>query len=181
MDIMLLLAGIPIGMAANACYQWAKVGIGWISDPIRMSGTWVERIHSGTERQFSIGEIRWNVRRSIWDFEGTNFHNNGVPFCHWKTITSYLDRDNKRFYYTFLNTPDDSSHTSYTGFGVLELAKRGRSYVPCRGSFAAGNPGETFRSHSMIKVDRAPANPQETRDLFARTQELESSDAPEEP
>jgi len=166
MDWLAILLGIPIGIAANFCFQWATAVYRWSSDRISIKGVWGERIHSGTERQCSIGRIRYDIRRSMWTFDGTNYHNDGTPFCHWRTIASHLDRHNKVFYYIFLNTHEEEAHTGYTGFGFVQLAKTERKWTPVRGAFAAGNPGESFRSHSMVKLDNEPDTPDSTLQLF---------------
>uniref|UniRef100_A0A5Q5CFG4 Uncharacterized protein n=1 Tax=Mycobacterium sp. (strain JLS) TaxID=164757 RepID=A0A5Q5CFG4_MYCSJ len=163
---LLLLLGIPIGVAANFCFQWLWTVLRWSADRIDIAGVWGERIHSGHERQCSVGKISYDIWRTRWTFDGTNYHDDGRPFCHWRTISSYLDRHNKVFYYIFLNTQEEEAHAGYTGFGIVHLHKVEKKWVPVRGAFAAGNPGESFRSHSMVRLESVPENRDQARELF---------------
>ena len=45
------------------------------------------------------------------------------PYCHWRTISNYLDRHNMVFYYIFLNTHEEASEAGYQGFGFVRLHK----------------------------------------------------------
>lgn len=172
MDILVFVIGVTTGVLGNFATHALRSSAGWIWEPYKIKGIWIEKIHSGEERVFSLGRIRKDLRRGMWTFEGTNYHNDGTPFCHWRTVTSHLDKQNKRFYYTFLNTPHNSTHTSYTGFGFLELTREGRHYVPTRGSFAAGNPKEQFRSHSIVKIEALPQDQRETQALFSKHSQI---------
>lgn len=49
-------------------------------------------------------------------------------------------------------------HEGYTGFGFIDLDKRDGRWVPRSGAFAAGNPGESFRSHTMVPLLSAPSD-----------------------
>lgn len=164
--LIALAVGIATGVAANALYQWLTQARSWLTDRVNISGVWGERMIGGGDRRFSVGTIRYDLRRRMWVFDGTNYYNDGRPFCHWRTITAYLDQQSKRYYYVFLNTHDDEVHTGYTGFGFVDLEKKGRTWVPRRGAFAAGNPGECFRSHSMVKLNALPVSQDQLREMF---------------
>lgn len=164
--LVTLLVGVVTGVLGNACYHWLKELPAWATDRIHLTGFWGERVQGYGERLNSIGVIRYDLRRAMWVFDGTNYHNDGRPFCHWKTIASYVDRAQGRFYYIFLNTHEEAGHTGYTGFGFIELKKEGRNWIPSRGSFAAGNPGEAFRSHSMVRLEALPKGIEDRLKVF---------------
>lgn len=166
--LITLVVGIVVGVLANFCYQWVRQAISRFSDHIDIKGVWAESINDGTERLYSIGEIQYDLRRMMWIFDGTNYHNDGRPFCHWKTISSYVDTNAKRYYYIFLNTHDDEMHAGYTGFGFVDLARHGKTWIPRRGAFAAGNPGEAFRSHTMIRLEKYPEDQASVLEAFSR-------------
>ena len=166
MEWFFLLLGVPAGVVSNFLFQWVWSAVSWSSTRIDIKGTWGEKIHSGSERQCSIGTIKYDVWRSMWTFDGTNYHNDGRPFCHWRTISSHLDRHNKVFYYIFLNVQEEQAQAGYTGFGFVHLNQIEKKWVPVRGGFAAGNPGESFRSHSMVKLDAAPSSINEAQQVF---------------
>ncbi|QHU90728.1 hypothetical protein GWK74_04435 [Candidatus Saccharibacteria bacterium oral taxon 488] len=161
-----LIVGIITGVLGNAFYQWIRNMLASFTDRLDLKGVWGERVSGYGERLNSIGSIRYDLRRQMWVFDGTNFHNDGRPYCHWRTISSHVDRVAGRYYYIFLNTHEDSGHRGYTGFGFIELEKHGRTWSPVRGSFAAGNPGEAFRSHSVIRIDSVPNGIAERLEVF---------------
>lgn len=160
--------GVVMGVVGNFATAWLRALVARADGRIEIKGFWAESMAEGAERSFSIGQIRYDFLRRTWVFDGTNFHNDGTAFCHWQTITSYLDRKDHRFYYTFLNTHVDSAHTGYTGFGVVYLERRGKAWVPRNGAFVAGNPGEAFRSHSMLRLEEMPRSTDDVRAVFAK-------------
>lgn len=155
--VFTLVIGIAVGVAGNALYQFLRETYFRATDRVRLKGFWGERIHEGTDRVNSLGHIHYDFRRLMWVFDGTNYHNDGRPFCHFRTIASHYDRQAKKFYYVFENIHENAVHASYTGFGVLTLSKSGKAWTPSRGAFAAGNPGECFRSHTMQRLDYLPS------------------------
>lgn len=166
--LLTLAIGILVGVLGNFAYQWTRDLVARATGRIEIKGVWAERIVDGTERVHSIGQIRYDMRQQMWVFDGTNYHNDGTPFCHWRTISSYVDRKDHRYYYIFLNTHVDATHAGYTGFGFVDLEHRGGAWVPRNGAFAAGNPGEAFRSHSMVKLDEHPVTTEEVLEIFSR-------------
>ncbi|MER7709735.1 hypothetical protein AB0K98_14955 [Streptomyces werraensis] len=165
-DYIFLALGIPAGIASNILYQYLRSFVSRRFDPIEMKGIWGEYMSEPGERQCSIGEIRYDLRRSMWVFDGTNYHNDGRPFCHWVTLASYFDKTKREFYYTFSNTLAETGQTGYIGFGVLRFRRHEGKWVPDRGFFISGNEGESYRSHSVVRLDRIPTTPQETQAVF---------------
>lgn len=171
--LLTLAIGIAVGVLGNFAYQWIRDLAGRATGRIKIKGVWAERIVDGTERIHSIGEISYDMRQRLWAFEGTNYHNDGTPFCHWRTISSYVDRRDHRYYYIFVNTHVEATHAGYTGFGVIDLERLGRAWVPRNGAFAAGNPGEAFRSHSMVKLEERPSTREDVLEAFSLLASIE--------
>ncbi|MFJ4786501.1 hypothetical protein [Streptomyces sp. NPDC088794] len=165
-DYLFLLLGIPAGIVSNGIYQYLKIFTSRRIDRIKLEGVWGEHMGESGERQCSIGEIRYDLRRRMWAFDGTNYHNDGRPYCHWVTLTSYFDNEKREFYYTFSNTLAETGQTGYIGFGVLRFRRQDRKWVPDRGFFISGTEGESYRSHSVVPLERIPDNPQEAHAVF---------------
>jgi hypothetical protein len=165
-DLLLLLGGIPFGVLANYVYQYAKSKTDHMFDPIRMTGKWGELVGGSGERRCSMGEIRYDRRRKMWTFDGTNYHNDGRPFCHWTTEASYLDKSARELHYIFTNTLVESGQKGYMGFGVVRFRRQEHAWVPDHGFFISGNEGETYRSHSMVPLEDIPTGQGKIRDLF---------------
>jgi hypothetical protein len=165
-DYIFLLLGVPAGIAANGLYQYLKIFTSRRLDPIAMEGVWGEYISEPGERQCSIGEIRYDLRKRMWVFDGTNYHNDGRPYCHWVTLASYFDKTKREFYYTFSNTLTETGQTGYIGFGVLRFRRHEGKWIPNHGFFISGSEGESYRSHTVVPLDRMPSSSQETRAMF---------------
>jgi hypothetical protein len=165
-DVWLLLAGVPLGVLANYLYQYAKGRTDRMFDPMKLAGYWGELMSTPGERRCSLGEIRYDRRRGMWTFDGTNYHNDGRPYCHWTTEASYLDKSAREFYYIFTNTLVESGQKGYVGFGVVRFRRQGGAWVPDRGFFISGAEGETYRSHSMVPLRSLPRNQSAIGQLF---------------
>ncbi|SHY17606.1 Uncharacterised protein [Mycobacteroides abscessus subsp. abscessus] len=167
-SLITLAIGIAVGVAGNFAYQWIREAYARFAERIDLRGVWGERMLDGVERNFSIGEINYDIRRMMWVFDGTNYHDDGTAFCHWKTISSYIDRNSHRYYYIFHNTHVDNMQNGYTGFGFVDLARQGKTWMPRSGAFAAGNPGESFRSHTMVRLGELPLNERSMLESFKK-------------
>ncbi|KUO12248.1 hypothetical protein AQJ58_10410 [Streptomyces sp. DSM 15324] len=99
-------------------------------------------------------------------FDGTNYHNDGRPFCHWTTEVSYLDKKTRTFRYIFSNTLAESGEKAYIGFGVVRFRRDGRAWLPDRGFFISGNQREQYRTHSMVPLHMIPTDPVAIREVF---------------
>jgi hypothetical protein len=165
-DLLLLIVGIPFGVLANYAYQYARDATDRMLDPIKMEGKWGELIGAPGERRCSMGEIRYDKRRRMWSFDGTNYHNDGRPFCYWTTEASYLDKTRREFHYIFTNTLVESGQTGYIGFGVVRFRRHERAWVPDHGFFISGNENETYRSHSMVSLVDIPLEQAAVLDVF---------------
>ncbi|WP_141715541.1 hypothetical protein [Streptomyces sp. DvalAA-19] len=165
-EFLLLMAGVPFGILASYGYEIIKSRTDKMFDPIKMEGKWGELVAADGERRCSMGEIRYDKRRAMWAFDGTNYHNDGRPFCHWTTEASYLDKTSRTFHYIFSNTLAESGQKSYIGFGVIRFRREQRAWVPDRGFFISGNEGEAYRSHSMVQLDTIPVDQVDVQQVF---------------
>ncbi|MDX3531773.1 hypothetical protein P1P75_36615 [Streptomyces sp. ID05-39B] len=165
-EFLLLIAGVPFGILASYCYEFVKSKTDRMYDPIKMEGKWGELTSTPGGRRCSMGEIRFDKRRGMWAFDGTNYHNDGKPFCHWTTEASYLDKTNRIFHYIFSNTLVESGEKAYIGFGVVRFRREGRAWLPDRGFFISGNQGEQYRTHSMVPLDAIPTDQAAVREVF---------------
>jgi hypothetical protein len=119
-----------------------------------------EWIPGSAGRQFSIGTIQYNVFQRRYNFDGTNYRNNGNPFCHWRTVTSYLDFSKLEFHYVFATKDVDSMQTTSYGYGVLQLISRDGSLIPEDGYYiyANGHDAAVSHSHTLVPVVKVPDN-----------------------
>jgi hypothetical protein len=165
-DLLLLIAGIPFGVVANYIYQYARVKADKAFEPIKVEGKWGELTTMSGERRCSMGEIRYDRRKRMWTFDGTNYHNDGRPFCRWTTEASYLDKSSREFYYVFTNTLVESGQKGYIGFGVVRFRRQESVWLPDHGFFISGSEGESYRSHSMVPLDEIPTEGSRVREVF---------------
>lgn len=159
MEWLILLLGLPVSVAAarvDVLLMW------WINrfrhGKLRMSGNWIEWVPKSEGRQFSIGCIEYNLLRRRYNFDGTNYKNSGEPFCHWRTVTSYVDYEQLEFHYVFATKDVDTLQTSSYGYGVVQLVRRNGELVPEYGYYiyATGNDNAISVSHSMRRLDSLP-------------------------
>ncbi len=162
-ELLFLVIGIPFGVAANAAYHYVRIVTGRTFDRIQLEGKWGEYVENYSDHQYSIGEIRYDLRRRMWAFNGTNYYNDGRPYCHWETLASYFDKTKREFYYTFHNTLLKSSQTSHVGFGVIRFRREEGKWIPDRGFFISGSEGESYLWHTMVPLDRIPVGREEVR------------------
>src|SRR6185437_3427940 len=158
MDVMTILISIPLAILANVV--WAGLLIArdhWQHGKLKIQGHWAEWAPDSKGREFSIGtiEYRWLKRRI--EFNGTNYHSNGMPFCHWTTTASTLNLPAGKLYYIFDSTNVGALQSSSTGFGVLNLRRRAdKTIVPEDGYFMYRDTRAFSVSHSMVRIDEVP-------------------------
>lgn len=154
MEWVFLVAGAVLGVAGNFAYDAIRVMLDQRSDgKLAITGVWGEWTPDGFGRQFSIGEIRYRFWKRRFEFNGTNFYNDGRPFCHWATTASYIDRERREFHYIFANQDLNSPHVSSYGYGVVSLAEIGKRIVPTSGFYLYSGPnGARQMTHTMNRV-----------------------------
>ena len=154
--ILTLILGVPVGVFATVVYDSilrlirnARHG------RVDINGTWIEWVPNCYGRQFSIGKIRYDVFRRQYVFDGTNYRNDGSPFCHWRTVSSYLDLNAYEYHYVFATKDVMSMQTTSFGYGVMSLVANGKRLIPAGGSYmyATGKDTAMQMSHSMKKID----------------------------
>lgn len=146
------IEAILMGLLVNVTYHTLAGSFKRFSRNTDMKGIWLERMEDNEERTCSIGIFRYNWMQRKWLFDGVNYNADGSIFCEWKTHHSYIDQKQGKYYYIFSNTQAGSRNMAYEGFGSIKLEHDGKKLTPVSGAFAAGNPGETFRSHTMERI-----------------------------
>ena len=161
MEWLFLALSIPIGVAAARI----DVLISWVFNRIKhgrleIRGSWAEWIPGSSGRQFSIGTIQYNVLRRRYNFDGTNYYNNGEPYCHWQTVTSYVDYDKLEFHYIFATKDVATLQTTSYGYGVLQLVSRNGILSPEDGYYIYATPDGSALSlsHTLVRVAAVPSN-----------------------
>jgi len=164
MDWVPILLGIPVGVVAGLIASRLDLIVLWVWDRIRygrlkLSGVWAEFIPDSTGRRFSIGVIKYDLLRRRYVFDGTNYDDSGEPYCYWKTVSSYLDRSNGQFHYTFSTKQARTLQFMTYGHGVIDLTEGG-SVRPEFGYYIYTTEANVpiSVSHSMKKLDAAPAD-----------------------
>lgn len=157
MEWIFLVLGIPIGLVTT--WIAALIMIGWARlqhGKLAISGHWAEYAETSTGREFSIGTLEYQWFRRRWEFNGTNYHSNGTPLCHWQTTSSTLNLQTGKFFYIFDSTDVGRFQSSSTGFGCLNLIRRHKTIVPEDGYFMYHDAEAVSVSHSMVPIARIP-------------------------
>jgi len=160
MEWLFLLLSIPIGVLAarvDVLISWGMNRVRY--GPLQIRGNWAEWVPGSIGRQFSVGSIQYNVFRRQYSFDGTNYNNNGDPYCHWKTVTSYVDYDKQEFHYVFATKDVATMQTTSYGYGVVNLVSRGGVLAPEDGYYIYATPDGSALSlsHTMVSVSSIPA------------------------
>lgn len=165
MEWVLLVVGFVVGIGGNivANVLWEKL------DKLRSTrrcgqlefeGKWAEYVPNSIGRQFSLATVEYRRSKKIYELNGTNYQNNGDPYCHWRTVASYLDLENYVYHYVFATTDVGALNVSSYGYGVLNLIRSGDSIAPQDGYYVYVTPSGTAISvsHTFKKITNLPAN-----------------------
>jgi hypothetical protein len=151
---LMLGLGIPAGVFATLMYDVLKGMVKARRQTLALEGTWAEFVKDSKGHQYTLGRIYFDKRRGFWAFDGTNFTNEGEPFCHFETVSSHVDVANRQFFYTFTARIENELDKTYYGFGVVNLAANERGELtPVHGHYVSANVDGKGMSHSMIPVD----------------------------
>ena len=149
--------GVPASLLAAFLYDKIKTTINMKRNKFNIAGTWGEYVPDSKGRQYSLGRIFYDRRRKLWAFDGTNFQNNGRPYCHWRTVTSFLDLENRQFFYTFDARVEGELGAVYYGFGVVHLTPDNDGVlVPINGHYVSASVDGKGMSHSMVLGAQLP-------------------------
>lgn len=167
MEWLFLVFGALLGIAANFAYDAIRSAVDkQAGGRLNIEGMWGEWTPEGYGRQFSIGEIRYRFWKRRYDFNGTNFHNDGRPFCHWNTTASFVDKERKEFHYIFANHDLSSPHVLSYGYGVVSLVESNKKLVPGDGFYLYSGPtGPRQMSHTMRPVTDPTFFPDRTKNV----------------
>jgi len=144
-----------IGVLSSVAANWlASSAIFTRGRRLSILGTWGEYVVESINHQYSLGMIYYDRRKAMYRFDGTNFRNNGERYCHWETVTSYIDADARRFFYIFSAQLEGELDKTFYGFGVLNLAIESGRIIPVDGHYASTNVQDKILSHSMFRMDQ---------------------------
>ena len=163
MEWVFLALGLVLGIGGNLA---ANVAQGTIDSrrerkqfgPLNIEGTFAEWVPDSMGRQFSIGQIRYVRSAKRYDLDGTNYKNDGEPYCRWRTVASSLDLRNRQFHYVFVTTNFATPNTSSYGYGVIYLDHRNDGLEPVDGFYVYVDGTQNSRdaiavSHTMDRIN----------------------------
>ncbi|MCQ9165480.1 hypothetical protein [Arthrobacter sp. STN4] len=154
MEWMWTIVGAVLGIVGMFVFEYLWSLIARRSGgTLAIEGTWCEWTPEGYGRQFSVGVIKYRFWKRRYDFDGTNYYNDGRPYCHWSTTASYVDKERKELHYIFANHDLSSPQVQSYGYGVVSLVVRGKELVPSDGFYLySGSNGARQMGHSMLRV-----------------------------
>lgn len=157
MEWILLIIGAVLGVAGNFLFEYLRSRLERNSGgKLAIEGTWAEWTPDGYGRQFSVGVIKYRFWKRRYDFNGTNYHNDGRPYCHWYTTASFVDKERNELHYVFANHDLATPQVQLYGYGVVKLGESGDRLVPLSGFYLYSGPsGARQMSHSMRLVSNS--------------------------
>lgn len=168
------IIGAVFGIFGNFIFQyfWSLAARN-SGGKLEIEGTWGEWTPQGYGRQFSVGVAKYRFWKHRYDFDGTNYYNDGRPYCHWSTTASYVDKERKEFHYIFANHDLSSPHVQSYGYGVVSLMERGKELIPSDGFYLYSGPeGARQMGHSMLKVTDSALFPDRSVNVAKDLQKL---------
>jgi hypothetical protein len=106
---------------------------------IDIEGHWSQEIPAHKDHRRSEVNVYYDKNRRIYACDGTNFANTGDKFCVWKTVSSSVDHNNRKFFYIYEVSLTAKSDTRHYGFGVINLRLRNGVLEPEDGHFTAAS------------------------------------------
>lgn len=154
MEWVWAIVGAVFGIGGNFVFEYLRALVARNSGgKLAIEGTWCEWTPEGYGRQFSVGVIRYRFWKRRYDFDGTNYHNDGRPYCHWRTTASFVDKDRNEFHYVFANYDLAAPQVQSYGYGVVTLLAEDDDLVPRAGFYLYSGPsGARQMGHTMVKV-----------------------------
>lgn len=123
-----------------------------------IEGTWGEYIPKSVNRNYTIGRITFDRKKNIYAFDGTNYSNEGKAYCHFETVASHVDVENKRFYYIFSAHICGDFGKVYFGFGAVNLIVNNNILTPIDGHYFSANVDAEAMTHSMQRLENITYN-----------------------
>lgn len=152
--ILPFVLGVPASIVAADLY--ARIVRYMDKQPkVEIEGVWGEYVPKSTSRNYTIGRISFDKKKSIYVFDGTNYYNDGRAFCHFETVASHVDISNRRFYYIFSAHVEGDFHKVYFGFGVVNLILNSENaLIPTDGHYLSADVDTEAMTHSMQLLER---------------------------
>ena len=148
-----LLAAFFIGVGSGlvVMYIWPFIENARMRRRVRIEGVWGEYITDAQGHQYSCVRIYFDTWRKMYAFDGTNYKNNGSRYCHWRTVSGYLDEHSHKYLYIFaIELAADPNMTRY-GHGVINLTQDAEGLlVPSDGHYVSADiDGTTYTMHRL--------------------------------
>ncbi|MDX1882712.1 hypothetical protein [Mycolicibacterium sp. 120270] len=166
MEWVFLALGVVLGIGGNLAANLAQNAIDTRRErkqfgPVNIEGVFAEWVPDSKGRQFSIGQIRYVKSSKRYDLDGTNYRNDGEPFCRWRTVASSLDLRNRQYHYVFVTTNFETPNTNSYGYGVIYLDSQGDGLEPVDGYYVYVDDTQWSRkaisvSHTMDRIHSMP-------------------------
>jgi hypothetical protein len=148
-----LLAGFVVGVVSSlvAAFIWPFIENARMRRRIRIEGVWGEYITDARGHQYSCVRVYFDKWRKMYAFDGTNYKNNGSRYCHWRTVSGYLDERSRKYFYIFAIELAEDPNTTRHGFGVINLTQDAEGLlVPTDGHYVSADiDGTTYTMHRL--------------------------------
>jgi len=112
----------------------------------RLNGKWLEVIEHEhhAERIFSIAEFQYNRRKLEFEYNGTNYTNDGSEQFSWKSKKLLPDLAEREIYYIYSVDRPRPNAEGHIGFGLLEMEEVDNEYFTISKGyfFGAGSEGD---------------------------------------
>ena len=149
--------GIGLGVIASVIggFIHDKIKQMQTRDPaLAIEGTWGEFVPKSEGHQYTLGRIYFDIQAKRYAFDGTNFFNDGRPFCHFETVASHVDPARRKFFYVFTASVEGESDRVYYGFGVVNLAPQSTGELaPVDGHYVSDSIDGEGMGHTMKRLD----------------------------
>jgi hypothetical protein len=162
LDWSSLAVGGLIGFVLNvaASYVYDKLRVVLSKRKVKIDGLWAEYLPESSDHQYTFGRIYFDKARGFYAFDGTNYRNDGQPFCHFQTVTSHIDLDTHEYFYVFVAQVENELDRRYYGFGVVNLTVDDKgALVPARGHYVSANVDGKPMSHTIVPADELGSAP----------------------
>lgn len=122
-----------------------------------LEGVWVERIPGSIGHSVTIGHIRFDMKKKMFVFDGTNYSDDLHPYCYFETISSSVNLDSRSLLYYFKAQLDGQLNVTYYGYGWVGFSENGGNFSVDNGHYVSVDVDPKAMTHSMIKLSMLQA------------------------
>ena len=153
MKLLLVVAGIPVGVAANWIYYRLSARFDK-KQLASLNGRWIEIIVD-SDRPVSITKFYYDNLKKSYIYEGKNYYRDGTPYCEFQSEALTYSLSDKKVYYVYKYWLIKKPFEQVYGSGVLEFKDRGSEYIFIRGHYRSmkqDSPPRAIHLHSERKI-----------------------------